>query len=254
MMDKRAFRPSCRDGLDMLDRRCLTSHLVVTHLVAPISQAAHRPNDSAPEVAGVHLHVPKLRGGVGRRQAVAGIHTFPKHAANLPTSIPTPTNPAVSASPATSVQGPAAPSYPSTVGIPSVSGVMSAVEQAIVGLVNSQRQQAGLAPLSVDSRLVKAAQIQSADMAALGTMEHELPGAALSTVQSRANFVGYNYTWYGENIAFNYADANSVMNGWMNSPEHRANILNPNFTQIGVGVAVDQAGEPYYTQEFGQPA
>jgi uncharacterized protein YkwD len=70
----------------------------------------------------------------------------------------------------------------------------------------------------------------------------------------RAAYVGYKYSWLGENIAFNYPDDNSVMIAWMNSPEHRANILNPNFTQIGVGIAYDSKGEPYYTQDFGAPA
>jgi uncharacterized protein YkwD len=44
------------------------------------------------------------------------------------------------------------------------------------------------------------------------------------------------------------------MTAWMNSPEHRANILDPSFTDIGVGIAYDSRGEPYYTQEFGEPA
>jgi uncharacterized protein YkwD len=131
---------------------------------------------------------------------------------------------------------------------------MSAQEQTIVDLVNQQRAQAGLAPLQVSPQLVEAAQIHSQDMATLGQMEHTLPGAALPTLQSRAQYVGYNYTYLGENIAFNYPDDNSVMTAWMNSPGHRANILDVNYTQIGVGIATDSLGEPYYTQEFGATA
>jgi uncharacterized protein YkwD len=131
---------------------------------------------------------------------------------------------------------------------------MSTDEQTIVDLVNQQRQLAGLAPLTVSSQLVQAAQIQSTDMAELNDLDHVLPGATLSTLEQRAAYVGYNYTFLGENIAFNYPDDNSVMAGWMNSPEHRANILDPDFTQIGVGIAYDSRNEPYYTQEFGQPA
>jgi uncharacterized protein YkwD len=131
---------------------------------------------------------------------------------------------------------------------------MSAQEQSIVDLVNQQRQQAGLAPLQVNSQLVKEAQIQSTDMAELGQMEHDLPGAALPTLEDRVQYVGYNYAYLGENIAFNYPDDNSVMTAWMSSAGHRANILDANFTEIGVGIAYDSQGEPYYTQEFGQPA
>jgi uncharacterized protein YkwD len=131
---------------------------------------------------------------------------------------------------------------------------MTAQEQTIVDLVNQQRAQAGLAPLQVSPQLVEEAHIQSTDMAEIGVMAHVLPGAALPTPESRAQYVGYNYSYLGENVAFNYPDDNSVMTAWMNSPEHRANILDPSYTQIGVGIAYDSQGEPYYTQEFGQPA
>ena len=76
----------------------------------------------------------------------------------------------------------------------------------------------------------------------------------MPTLQSRANAVGYNYAWLGENIAFNYPDAPSVVNAWMNSPEHRANILNPNYTDIGVSFAWNSLGQAYATEDFGSPA
>src|SRR5512135_1705084 len=68
-------------------------------------------------------------------------------------------------------------------------------------------------------------------------MSHTLPGATEPTLQDRVQAAGYNGSYLGENIAFNYPDANAVMVGWRNSPDHRANILNPNFTQIGVAIA-----------------
>jgi uncharacterized protein YkwD len=131
---------------------------------------------------------------------------------------------------------------------------MTAQEQTIVDLVNQQRAQVGLAPLQANPLLVEEAHIQSTDMVALGVLSHDLPGAALPTLQSRAQYVGYNYSYLGENVAFNYPDDNSVMTAWMNSPGHAANILDPSYTQIGVGIAFDSQGEPYYTQEFGTPA
>jgi uncharacterized protein YkwD len=125
---------------------------------------------------------------------------------------------------------------------------------AIVNAVNAQRVLNGLAPLTVNPKLVEAAQIHAHDMATLGIMAHDLPGAALPGLLDRANYVGYNFTTLGENIAFNYPDVASVMNGWMNSPGHRANILGADYTEIGVGIALDSAGEPYYCQVFGHPA
>jgi uncharacterized protein YkwD len=130
---------------------------------------------------------------------------------------------------------------------------MSALEQSVVDLTNQARAQAGLPPLAVSSPLVTAAQTHSRDMAQTNIFDHTVPGVAEPTLESRAAAVGYNFSWLGENIAFNYADAPSILAAWMNSPEHRANILSPNFTQIGVGIAWNGQGQAYATQEFGRP-
>ena len=129
-----------------------------------------------------------------------------------------------------------------------------ATAQRIVALTNAQRVQNGLAPLSVNVQLTQAADIQSGNMARLEIMSHTLPGTATPDLASRAAAVGYRYSSLGENIAWNYADADAVVAGWMASSGHRANILNPNFTEIGVSVATSGNGQPYYTQEFGTPA
>jgi uncharacterized protein YkwD len=128
---------------------------------------------------------------------------------------------------------------------------MSPLEQEVVDLTNQAREQNGLPPLQVNSALVASAQIQSTNMAQLNELEHTLPGVADPTLQSRAVAVGYNYAWLGENIAFNYPDAPSVVNAWMNSPDHRANILNPNYTDIGVSFAWNSLGQAYATEDFG---
>lgn len=137
---------------------------------------------------------------------------------------------------------------------PSPSALESATEQAIVDAVNAVRRQNGLATLTIDPKLVSMAHIHANDMARLQSMEHDLPGAAQPSLLDRAKFVGYNFSTLGENIAYNYQDAASVMDGWMNSPGHRANILGASYTQIGVGVAHDSTGAPYYCQVFGAPA
>ena len=61
---------------------------------------------------------------------------------------------------------------------------------------------------------------------------------------------GIKYTAAGENIAMGYISAQSVVNGWMNSSGHRANILNPSFKTIGVGAYTDSQGTIYWTQMF----
>ena len=155
------------------------------------------------------------------------------------TSSPTPA-PAVTAAP-TPIAAPqpaaAAPTSAVEVLTPDETGSLSAIGQQIVAITNVDRAAAGLPALTINSDLVLSAQIHAHDMAQLDEMEHTLPGVPLSTLQERASYVGYHYAWLGENIAEGFTDAVSVMNGWMNSPGHRANILETNFTEIGVGIS-----------------
>lgn len=58
------------------------------------------------------------------------------------------------------------------------------------------------------------------------------------------------FPWWGENVAYGYADAAAVMGGWMGSPSHRENILNCRYTYIGVGLSYSADGTPYWTQQF----
>jgi uncharacterized protein YkwD len=243
MTRKYAFRPAEASGLSRLEDRLALSFFGLGQHVVPLIHVM-------PQHRMVVHHIGAGHGQVAHRNLGTG-----------PTSQSTPSLPIVvvpivkppAPSPSTPT-APAPPTTPTSVGIPTVSGVMSAEEQTIVDLVNQSREQNGLAPLQVNSSLVEAAQIQSTDMAELGQFDHELPGAALPTPQSRAQYVGYNWSALGENIAFNYPDANSVMAALLASPDHRTTILNADFTQIGVGIAYDAQGEPYDTQEFGAPA
>ena len=134
-----------------------------------------------------------------------------------------------------------------------VTGVQSPLEQQVFDLVNAERAKAGVAPLKLNAQLVAAAPIHARDMAALGLLDHELPGVAQPTLVSRAQFVGYRYGWLGENIASGFTDAPSLVNAWMNSPEHRANILFASLTEAGVGVGRSASGQLFYTQEFASP-
>ena len=138
-----------------------------------------------------------------------------------------------------------------TVSPPPESTTLSALEAAILTLTNQERQSRGLAPLHLSSRLTDAARHHAGNMARFDQMAHTLPGADLPDLESRLRYYGYNYRMAGENIAWNYPDAQAVMAGWMNSSGHRANILNAGFTEIGIGVAFNSRGEPYYCQVFG---
>ena len=64
---------------------------------------------------------------------------------------------------------------------------------------------------------------------------------------------GYRFSAWAENVAMGYPDAASVMDGWMNSPGHRANILSGNVTEIGVGLAYAADGAPYWTMVLARP-
>jgi uncharacterized protein YkwD len=106
-------------------------------------------------------------------------------------------------------------------------------ESDVIDLVNAERAAQGLHPLSYDHRLAVAAGDHSEDMGLQGYFSHtSLDG---QTVADRITDAGYSYNTYGENIAAGYSTPEDVIDGWMSSPGHRANILNSNFRDIGVG-------------------
>ncbi|WP_455359264.1 CAP domain-containing protein [Streptomyces sp. SYSU K21746] len=123
----------------------------------------------------------------------------------------------------------------------------SAAEAAVLTLVNQERAQAGCRPLKADPELAGLAGDFSEDMAERGFFDHTDPDGA--TPWDRAAKAGV--TGLGaENIARGQADAKAVMDGWMNSPGHRANILNCDYKTLGVGAHFAPGG-PWWTQDFG---
>ncbi|MFE0354571.1 sigma-70 family RNA polymerase sigma factor [Streptomyces nigra] len=118
----------------------------------------------------------------------------------------------------------------------------------VVALVNKERAAAGCGPLAEDSLLDKSAQAHSADMAARDFFDHTNPDGA--DPGQRITAAGYRWSTYGENIAMGQQTPEAVMESWMNSPGHRANILNCSFKDIGVGVH-EGPGGPWWTQNFG---
>ncbi|MEU6682793.1 CAP domain-containing protein [Streptomyces sp. NPDC046832] len=128
------------------------------------------------------------------------------------------------------------------------SGSGGGPEAQVLALVNKERAAAGCAPLTANDRLTRAADDYSDVMARSGVMSHTGPDG--STMTTRIEAAGYEWSTLGENIAQGQADAASVMKSWMNSPGHRANILNCSFKELGVGVHFGDGG-PWWTQDFG---
>ena len=116
----------------------------------------------------------------------------------------------------------------------------------VVNLVNEERAKAGVSALVLDETLASAAMVRATEIET--SFSHTRPdGRSFSTVLSD---MGIQYRRSGENIAWGQQSPKAVMEGWMNSKGHRANILNPNFTKIGVGYRKNAAGRTYWTQLF----
>ncbi|GAA2475050.1 sigma-70 family RNA polymerase sigma factor [Streptomyces longisporus] len=133
-------------------------------------------------------------------------------------------------------------------GTPEAAATPSGTAAQVVALVNKERAANGCGALTEDPQLEKAAQGHSDDMAARHFFDHTNPDG-LDPGQ-RITAAGYQWSTYGENIAQGQQTPQAVMESWMNSPGHRANILNCSFKDIGVGVH-DGSGGPWWTQDFG---
>ncbi len=129
--------------------------------------------------------------------------------------------------------------------IPSTDSSVLAFEKEVVRLVNAERAKRGLAELTYDWELSRVARFKSEDMRDTRYFSHTSPTYG-SPFQMMRSF-GISYRSAGENIAKGQATPSAVVNAWMNSSGHRANILGASFTHIGVGYA---AGGNYWTQMF----
>lgn len=123
----------------------------------------------------------------------------------------------------------------------------------VVRLTNLNRAKHRRPALAVSAKLTEAARLHAEQMAAYQRLEHNISSARYPNLPARLDAVRYLYATAGENIAWNQPDADAVMNTWLNSTGHRANILNAEVTEIGVAVARSSKGEPYWIQVFGRP-
>jgi uncharacterized protein YkwD len=162
---------------------------------------------------------------------------------------PAPPRPTTSApAPTRTRPTPPSPPAPTTSAPATQSGGVTA---AVVGLTNTERAKAGCRPLTVNATLTAVAQAHSQDMATNDYFDHNSKDGR--TPFDRMSAAGYRYSIAAENIAAGQRTAQDVITAWMNSPGHRANILNCGLTEIGVGYATASSSQygVYWTQDFG---
>lgn len=123
------------------------------------------------------------------------------------------------------------------------------VQGELLALVNVRRQQAGIAPLRLNSHLSQAAQRHVEDLSRQGAISHV--GSDGSTLRVRIEATGYPWSAIGENVAMGQTSPEAVMTAWMGSPGHRQNILSPEFSDLGLGY-VEVRGRKYWVQVFGR--
>lgn len=137
-------------------------------------------------------------------------------------------------------------------GVPPVYAADNSISQNVdqvqaLALLNADRTKNGLAPLAYSTQLTKLAEDYAADMINRQFFAHNNPEGL--TPFDRMDKYGIAYRYAGENLALNDT-VSAAQVAFMNSPTHRANILNPNFTEVGIGVKYAPNGKVYVVQEF----
>jgi len=121
----------------------------------------------------------------------------------------------------------------------------------LLELTNAERSEKGLSPLQYSPQLGQAAQLHAGDMATNNFLKHKSSDGSL--VSERVSSTGYAYFYIGENIAAGNATPDLTVRSWMKNLDHRANILNPNYTEIGFGYFSNPSSSHryYWVQVFG---
>lgn len=124
----------------------------------------------------------------------------------------------------------------------------STFEQRVMELINGERARYGMGALTFNGSLDRAANSHNAHQVQVRAMAHVNIGDG--DPGSRIRATGFGGAW-GENVAVGQRSPEQVVREWMNSPTHRANILNPSFRQYGIAYGVTADGYPFWTQTFG---
>ncbi|WP_425519696.1 CAP domain-containing protein [Streptomyces auratus] len=209
---------------------------------APLSGSSASPSDRATNEAS--------RGGSRPTAPATGRPSSP----TTPSTSPSPHQPSTSPTGKTASHRPSRPAGRPSAATPERSAApsktpdaRSSAEAQVLSLVNQERGRAGCSPVTADGELAHLAQQFSDDMAGRGFFGHTDPDG--DTPWDRARAAGIADLG-GENIARGQANAQSVMDSWMSSPGHRANILNCEYKTLGVGAHFGPGG-PWWTQDFG---
>lgn len=128
-------------------------------------------------------------------------------------------------------------------------------EQTIIDMTNAVRAKAGVGHLVMDARLMRSAQAKANDMAQKSYFDHANPDGYRMIYWIKPT--GYEFTLAGENLARGFTDIDRLMNGWINSPGHYKNLVEPKFQDMGVGIATgiyENAVTIFVVQHFGAPA
>ena len=131
---------------------------------------------------------------------------------------------------------------------------LARVRRQVLDLVNEERKRAGLRPLRASKTLDASSQRHAEDMLTRAYFAHASPEG--TTVRRRVEAAGYAPRAVAENLAAGPTTAAQVVEGWMNSPGHRANILDPDYTELGVGLAIGENRKGHqvlWVQNFGRP-
>lgn len=139
--------------------------------------------------------------------------------------------------------------------VPRSDFLAAVIPEVLIDLTNDDRLANGLGQLSYNSTLAEAAQLKANHMAENGYFSHNSPDGV--TPWFWFTEAGYEFSSAGENLAVHFTDSEDVADAWMNSPGHRANILNNNFTEIGIATArgrLDGYNTVFVVQLFGRPA
>lgn len=122
------------------------------------------------------------------------------------------------------------------------------MESQVFTMLNQERTNRGLSPLTCDPAAVKAARDFSQQMCDMGFFSHYGPGG--TTVSSRLKAAGAKFYGAGENIAKGYKTPQSVTSGWMNSSGHRKNMLSTYWDRVGIGYVLCNGTKAYWTEDF----
>lgn len=255
---KNTINWSVRTQVNMVDFYNLTHEELVQKIYAQLTAAGFKPATAKVEANNIASTKPAAKKPAETAKPAAQKPAKPaaqkpaetaKPVAEKPAEKPAESTKPVAEKPAAQqpvAQKPAPqPAQETTAPAKQESGTVSSIEQQVLTLTNQERAKEGLKPLATDAKLMDAAREKSTDMRTGKYFSHTSP--TLGSPFDRMKALGIDYRAAAENIAMGQTSAEEVVKAWMNSPGHRANIMNGNFTHIGIGY--DAQGH-YWTQQF----